>query len=238
MMAEPAPTRILLVDDDPRNLDALESVLEAPDRELLRAGSGEEALREMLRVGEVALVVLDVNMPELDGLATAALIRGRAQSSHTPIIFLTASGDTYQEQGYQLGAVDYLPKPFLPAALQAKVAVFVELFRRTQEAHRLAEEQARRARLEGALLAARTMEHELGNQLAAASGFLQLMLRRAELEGEMRRFASTALSRLDAAAGTLHQLQDLIDLPQTDWGIPGGSTIDLAAPPPAPASVE
>ena len=226
-VVEQEAVKILLVDDDPKNLAALAVVLDAPDRELLQARSGQEAFKYLLDVGEVAVLVLDVHMPGMDGLETAALVRGRDQSRHTPIIFLTASGDAHLARGYALGAVDYISKPFDPHILRAKVAVFVELFRKSEEVSRLAAELAERARLEGALLAIRTAEHELGNQLGAASGQLQMLLRGTDLPPATRARVETALGRLQEAASTVHRLRNLTELPETDWGIKAGSTIDL-----------
>jgi CheY-like chemotaxis protein len=117
-VASPAPVKILLVDDEPKNLTALETVLAADDRVLVRAGSGAEALRQVLH-DDFAAVLLDVHMPVMDGFETAELIRGRERSRETPIIFLTAaiSGDVFVAKGYSLGAVDYLIKPFDPDIL-------------------------------------------------------------------------------------------------------------------------
>lgn len=125
---------ILIVDDKPANLFALETLLEGEDYTLVRAASGAAALRCMLE-REFALVLLDVQMPGLDGFETAKLIRKRQQSEHTPIIFLTATnsnGDNVS-QGYSLGAVDYIYKPLDPEILKAKVHVFAELHRKTRE---------------------------------------------------------------------------------------------------------
>lgn len=131
---EPPPTSILLVDDEPKNLAALDAVLSQPDRILVFARSGEEALKHLLRE-EFAVVLLDVHMPGLDGFETAALIRGRERSRNTPIIFLTAAdrGEAFIQRGYSLGAVDYIVKPFDPDILRSKVAVFVDLHRKTEQ---------------------------------------------------------------------------------------------------------
>ena len=124
-----AKARILLVDDHPPNLVALEAILEPLDQELVRAHSGEEALKHLLH-GEFAVILLDVQMPGLDGFQTASIIRGRARSRTIPIIFLTAYSKepAHVFRGYRTGAVDYLVKPFDPDVLRSKVAVFVELF--------------------------------------------------------------------------------------------------------------
>ena len=121
--------RVLLVDDEPDNLVTLEAVLEPLGRELVRATSGEEALRHLLR-DDFAVILLDVRMPGLDGFETAALIKQRERTRHVPIIFVTAiSKDTeHVFRGYSEGAVDYLLKPYDPAVLRSKVAVFVDLY--------------------------------------------------------------------------------------------------------------
>src|SRR2546426_7660675 len=104
---------ILLVDDNPSNLLALETILQAPDRNLVRATSGGEALKFLLNK-DAAVILLDVRMPNLDGLETAALIRARERTRNVPIIFLTAydsAGAAHIAEGYALGAVDYITKP-------------------------------------------------------------------------------------------------------------------------------
>lgn len=130
--------RVLVVDDDERNLMAIETVLE-PVAEVVRATSGEEALRCLLRQ-EFAVILLDVFMPGLDGYETARFIRQREQSKRTPIIFLTAINkeDAHMLRGYDMGAVDYVFKPFDPVILRSKVAVFVDLYEKTQEITRKA----------------------------------------------------------------------------------------------------
>ena len=121
---------ILLVDDRPENLQALEAVLKPLGYPLLSATSGEEALRLLLD-RDVALILLDVRMPGLDGVETAQLIKGRARTRDVPIVFLTAARDDVAEilRGYGVGAVDYVTKPFDPALLRSKAAVFAELER-------------------------------------------------------------------------------------------------------------
>jgi signal transduction histidine kinase len=120
---------ILLVDDHEENLLALEAILVNSSYNLVRASSGRAALKEVLK-HDFALILLDVAMPDLDGYETAELIRRRARSRETPIIFLTANyrSDAHVFRGYSVGAVDYLFKPFSPEILQSKVAVFVELY--------------------------------------------------------------------------------------------------------------
>ena len=133
---EPA-VRILVVDDDTTKRFVLKTVLVPLGEEVVEASSGADALRQLLRQ-EFAVVLLDVRMPNMDGFETAQLIRQRPQSELTPIIFVTAldQGETNPRRGYELGAVDFVFAPVVPAILRAKVAVFVELYRAQQELRR------------------------------------------------------------------------------------------------------
>jgi PAS domain S-box-containing protein len=142
-MLSDSTVNVLLVDDHPENLAALEAMLERPGQNLVKAHSGEEALRCLLNQ-DFAVILLDVQMPGIDGFETATLIRQRERSCHTPIIFLTAfhTGETSAFTGYALGAVDYLLKPIDPAILTSKVAVFVDLFKKTLEVQRQAAQLA------------------------------------------------------------------------------------------------
>ncbi len=160
---------ILMVDDSPTNLLALETILQAPDRNLVRASSGDDALRYLLD-NEVAVILMDVFMPGIDGLETAALIRNRDRSRNIPIIFLTAdsTGGRHLSRGYSLGAVDYIVKPIEPDILRSKVAVFVELFKKTREIERQAQLlQEKNLELENANLARLNMLIDLGQELTA-----------------------------------------------------------------------
>jgi signal transduction histidine kinase/DNA-binding response OmpR family regulator len=161
---------ILLVDDNPSNLLALETILQATDRNLVRASSGEEALRFLLD-DDAAVILLDVHMPTIGGLETAALIRGRERTRNVPIIFLTAydsAGDSHISQGYSLGAVDYIIKPIDPDALKAKVAVFVELYRKTEQVKRQADQlREQNIEIENANLQRLSRLIDLGQRLAA-----------------------------------------------------------------------
>jgi signal transduction histidine kinase len=131
---------ILVVDDNPANLLAIEAALGDLAPGMTRAQSGTEALRLLLE-HDYALILLDVNMPSLDGYETARLIRERKRSRHTPIIFVTAYSRDDREvlEAYALGAVDFLFKPIVPEVLRAKAAVFVELQRRATEVSQQAE---------------------------------------------------------------------------------------------------
>ena len=122
-------TNILLVDDRPENLLALETILKRPGLNLVKASSGNEALGMVLEY-DFALVLLDVQMPEMDGFETAELMRGNEETGHIPIIFVTAISKEQKHvfRGYEAGAVDYLFKPLDPDILQSKVNIFLELY--------------------------------------------------------------------------------------------------------------
>jgi CheY-like chemotaxis protein len=130
-MTRPVP--ILAVDDRPDNLLAVEAVLAPLALDVIRATSGKEALRHLLTT-DVAVILLDVQMPELDGYETARLIKARARTQNIPIIFLTARDRAVEHEltAYDTGAVDYLSKPFAPEVLRAKVQVFVDLYRQSR----------------------------------------------------------------------------------------------------------
>ena len=130
-MEETISQSILLVDDRPENLIVLESILETPGLNLIKANSGEEALRILLKIN-VALILLDVQMPGMDGFETATILRGAPNTKHIPIIFVTAISkeEKHVFKGYEAGAVDYLFKPVDPDILKSKVKVFLELDRR------------------------------------------------------------------------------------------------------------
>ena len=130
--------RVLLVDDDERNLLAVATVLEDLG-EVVLARSGEEALRHLLK-GEFAVILLDVYMPGMDGYETAQIIRSRDQTKGIPIVFLSAVNKEAEHllRGYSMGAVDYVFKPVDPIILRSKVAVFVDLFDKTKEIERKA----------------------------------------------------------------------------------------------------
>ncbi|MGZ5175354.1 MAG: response regulator, partial [Burkholderiales bacterium] len=125
---------ILIVDDRPANLLVLRSMLEELGQTVITAQSGYEALKHLLE-REFAVILLDVNMPGMDGFETAAYIRGREKTAHTPIIFLTAFAEAmHSAKGYALGAVDCIVTPVIPEILRTKVQVFVKLYLMTREA--------------------------------------------------------------------------------------------------------
>lgn len=189
---------ILIVDDLPEKLLVYRTILEDLNQNLITASSGEEALKLVLK-HEFAVILLDVNMPGVDGFETAALIRGRKKSSRTPIIFLTAFMDEMNTaQGYASGAVDYLPTPVVPEVLRAKIRVFIELFQMRQQAAAQAEERAKREAAEESdrrkdeFLA--TLAHELRNPLAPLRNALHL-LQLSELRPDMVTKAHEMMNR-------------------------------------------
>ena len=164
------PVNILLVDDDPRNLNVLESILTSEDYRLVRAQSADEALRALV-TETFALLVLDVRMPDMSGLELAQLIKQRKRTQHLPIIFLTAyyQEDEHVLQGYDAGAVDYLNKPCNPSVLRSKVAVFVDLFRTNRA---LKEEVTERRQAEEQLAEKSNQVQHLVSQLRALAAEL------------------------------------------------------------------
>jgi signal transduction histidine kinase/DNA-binding response OmpR family regulator len=157
-VSDAGKANILVVDDRPDKHVVFRAILDELDQNLYSATSGEEALRHVLQ-RDFAVILLDVNMPGLDGLETAAMIRSRTKSAHIPIIFITAdyADELRISKGYSLGAVDYLSSPVVPEILRSKVKVFVDLYllaeqakRRAEERLALAEERAARAAAERA----------------------------------------------------------------------------------------
>lgn len=171
MTMEAEPANILIVDDLPEKLLVFGTVLEELGQNLVFVRSGSEALREVLQ-REFAVILLDVNMPDIDGLETASLIRQYKRSAHTPIIFTTAYPDEIQAtQGYSLGAVDYILSPVVPEILRTKVKVFVELHIMQRRVRQQAEERVKLAAAEAARRAAEE-NTQRSNFLAHASRVL------------------------------------------------------------------
>jgi len=210
--------RILIVDDLPEKLLVYSSLLEDIDAEIVQARSGTEALKRVLE-GSFAVILLDVNMPDIDGLETATLIRGHRNGRQTPIIFITAYADeTQTARAYALGAVDYILSPIVAPVLRTKVQVFVDLFKahaalalanrdlesrvkeRTAELEQL-------SRLKDEFLA--TMSHELRTPLNAIFGWVTL-LRTRRLDEPTQERALETIERNARAQKRL--IEDLLDV--------------------------
>lgn len=189
--------KILIVDDRPENLISLEDLLARPDLEILTANSGNEAL-SMILEHDFALILLDVQMPGMDGFETAEIIRKNKKSRKTPIIFITAIGreEVYTARGYEVGAVDFMYKPINPNVLVSKVSIFIELYQHRldlektgmelqnklaelEEANRKITEQQEEAvkkeRLNVLLQLAGTTAHELNQPLMGLLGNIELL---------------------------------------------------------------
>ena len=169
---------ILVVDDLSEKLLVFSSILEELGENLVMVRSGSDALREVL-TREFAVILLDVNMPDIDGLETGRLIRQYKKSAHTPIIFITAYADEMQTaQGYSLGAVDYILSPVRPDVLRSKVKVFVELFKMQQRIKAMAEADAARVAAEETTRRSNFLahaSHELGASLDLEQGMRRLV---------------------------------------------------------------
>lgn len=211
---------VLLVDDLPANLAALEALFQADNVALLKAGSGEEAL-ELLLKHDVALALLDVQMPGMDGFELAELMRGTERTRNVPIIFLTAGSvdKNRRFRGYEAGAVDFIPKPIEGDVLRRKVHVFVDLHQERQEVAAERDDLADRAialthadDAKDQFLA--VLAHELRNPVAALASGLDLLERprtedqAAQIRNQMRRMV-THLSRL---------VEDLLDVTRIKEG--------------------
>ena len=224
---------ILVVDDRADKLLVLQSLLEPLGQDLVLAHSGEEALKKMLEV-EFAVILMDVNMPTMDGLETAALIRGRRKTAHTPIIFITAYADEmHTARGYSLGAVDYILTPIVPDVLRTKVKVFVDLhlmasqikdqadqrvaLAEEQAARLVAEETSRRLReadeRKDEFLA--MLSHELRNPMSAIRNAVEIM-KLGLADAEKVRFARDVIDRQSAQLSRL--VDDLLDVSRSTRG--------------------
>ncbi|MRW88093.1 response regulator [Pseudoduganella sp. FT26W] len=221
-MQDASPTKLLIVDDLPENLQALNAVIRGEGREIFQAGSGEEALALLLQ-HDFAMAILDVQMPGMDGFELAELMRGTEKTRQIPIVFVTAAGKelNYSFKGYEAGAVDVLYKPLDPRAVKGKVQVFVALYeareamRRQVEALEAARQQqaATQAQLERALVMRdefmSMVSHEMRTPLNTL--YLETQLRKMQLErGNMAAFGAEQLQRMVARDD--RQIQSIIRL--------------------------
>ncbi len=228
----PDPIDILLVDDEARNLDALESILSDPQYRLIRAQDADRALRLLLE-NDVAAIVLDIKMPGVSGLELAQMIKNTKRFRQTPIVFLTAYllDDQHVIAGYDAGAVDYLTKPVNPQILRHKIAVFAELFRKTRELaelnatleERVRERTAELERSEAELRLAASQKdeflailaHELRNPLAPLRSGLDLLMRRMERDAMVERTLGVMNRQLDHM---VRLIDDLLDISRISRG--------------------
>ena len=222
---------ILLVDDQPEALLALEALLQGRERNIVKTRSGREALRQLLKA-DFALILLDVQMPDMDGFQTAELIRQRDSSKNIPIIFLTAGHKSEANifRGYAVGAVDYVLKPIVPEILRSKVSVFVDLARQTELVRRQADQlrqseqealqlaQARANLLAELEVANRELEafvysvsHDLRAPLRRINGFAGILLE--DFSAQLDPVAKGYLERVSEAGRHMCQLlDDLLNL--------------------------
>lgn len=219
-MSERDPIDVLLVDDLPENLLALRAILQRDGLRLLEATSGDEAL-ELLLKHDVALALLDVQMPGMDGFQLAEFMRGSERTRHVPIIFLTAGGNDAQRRfrGYETGAVDFIQKPLEPDILRGKTNVFFELFQQRRQI------QAQRDALDAIARELRTADqhknqfiailgHELRNPLMALGAGVELLKRRAGTE-----IADEIRERMGRQVAHLSRLvEDLLDISRIGQG--------------------
>lgn len=249
---------ILLVDDQPMGLALLEDTLKGLGQKMVKAQSGREALRHLLRE-EFAVILLDVVMPEMDGFETARLIRERKSSANVPIIFLTAlsDGEVQQFRAYSIGAVDYVSKPAHPDMLRSKVSVFVELAKKTQalrksneqlrEANRQVVEQQLRVlqseKLASVGLLAAGVAHEINNPLMGVQNCVAL-LREGKAAPERREAyfdaITTALGQIGSTVQSLlrYAREQPVEFTTVDVGACVSTCLPLIAPVMRTRSVE
>ena len=199
--------KVLLVDDHPDNLMVLEAVLRSSDVELLKAQSGAEAL-ELVLIHDIAVALIDVQMPEMDGFELVKLMRGTEKSKRIPIVFITASSHNAQRvfNGYSVGAVDFIFKPVEPHILKTKVDVFVQLYRQKQQIVEQLEQQREMLRVNELLSAA--IAHDLRNPLQSIAAGAALVIQKSNDERIVR---STAERIHRSCARMTKLIGDLLD---------------------------
>jgi two-component system sensor histidine kinase/response regulator len=203
--------KVLLVDDHTDNLTVLEAVLRSNDIELLKARSGAEAL-ELVLIHEIAVALIDVQMPEMDGFELAQLMRGAEKSRRIPIVFITASSHNAQRvfNAYSLGAVDFIFKPVEPQILKTKVDVFVQLYRQKQQIAEQLEQQREMLRVNELLSAA--IAHDLRNPLQTIAAGAALVSQKSKDE----HIVQLTAERIRASCARVTKLiGDLLDFSTT-----------------------
>ena len=240
-MSAPEAVRVLVVDDQPRNVLAMEAMLAGPDVEVVTAGSGPEALKHLLQ-GEYAVILLDVQMPGVDGFETASLIRQRERSRNTPIVFVTANGreDAQVSRGYSVGAVDYLFKPVVAEILRAKVMVFADLHRKSRalelQAAALARSRADLQTVNEQLARANrdleafsySVSHDLRAPLRTIDGFSLALLE--DCADDLADGGREHLCRIRAAAQRMNRLiDDMLTLSRLERSEMRVEAVDLTA---------
>jgi signal transduction histidine kinase len=213
-----AQASILLVDDRADKILALETILAPLGQRLLKAQTGEEALRVLLQE-EVAVIVMDVMMPGMDGFETAALIRQKESTKDVPIIFVSALDATNERVGraYSLGAVDYVPGPSSPDALRAKVRVLVELYLKTRESKSKSEQMERMCY---------AVAHDLRAPLRTINGFCRALTE--EVDGKLEDTQKQYLERICASVNRMSALtKDLLNFAKLQSGELAMQTVNL-----------
>lgn len=219
MMVQPndeGKANILIANDNPKSLLGLTTILERPDYNLVTADSGTAVLRQVLNQN-FAVILLDVNMPEMDGFETAQMIRRHPRTQHVPIIFVTAhrQDSTDSVQGYSLGAVDYLYAPVVPEILRAKVGVFVDLYRMAERLRR----QTRQLEIANKELESfsSSVSHDLRAPLRAISGFAALLAaENASMSDKAKDYLQKIISSAQRMSGLIDDLLKLARVSQTE----------------------
>ncbi len=207
-VASDAPVSVLAVDDIPDNLDVLEALIAEPGLRLLRASGGREALELLLQHDDVAVALLDVHMPEMDGFELAELMRGAERTRHVPIIFLTAAAPESARlfRGYEAGAVDFLVKPLDITLLRSKVQVFIELFRQRQCLAAQLEEHRQLVRMSELLFG--VLGHDLRTPLNAIVTSAEVLRLSTRGDATLQRVAATIQSASMRMTRMIAQLLD------------------------------